>query len=120
MLHGWQPPPISGAPSRKRSSPSWSPRSLIRRARSRRATRRGGRSDPGTSPTFGNRSEVEANHGEPMFGERVDYLLLRSMAHSRARATEEELDAEGYSSLTGDEAFTKLPDLLERFEGHLK
>ena len=55
-----------------------------------------------------------------MFGERIDYRLLRAMAHARNRATEAELDAEGYSSLTGDEATTKFPALVGRFGGYLR
>src|SRR3954464_13979243 len=58
--------------------------------------------------------------GLPMFGERIDYRLLRAMAHARNRATEAELDAEGYSSLTGDEVNTKFPALVSRFGGHLR
>jgi SAM-dependent methyltransferase len=53
-----------------------------------------------------------------MFGEKLDYLLLRPLAHSRCRATEEELDRSGDSSLLGDQLETKLPRILERFEGH--
>ena len=54
-----------------------------------------------------------------MFGERIDYRLLRAMAHGRNRATEAELDSRGRSSLTGDEAVTKFPSVLRRFDGHL-
>ena len=54
-----------------------------------------------------------------MFGAQVDYWLLRAMAHGRNRATEEEMDADGKSSLQGDEFFTKFPTVLRRFDGHL-
>lgn len=53
-----------------------------------------------------------------MFGAKLDYVLLRPLAHGRNRATEEELDREGSSSLLGDQALTKLPRIIERFEGH--
>ncbi len=56
-----------------------------------------------------------------MLGETLDYLFLRSLAHGRNRATEEQLD-----SLFGnapaeslDEALPKLRKLVDRFEGHL-
>ena len=54
-----------------------------------------------------------------MFGERIDYWLLRALAHDRHRKTEAELDAAGASSLLGDEAVTKFPSVLRRFDGHL-
>lgn len=53
-----------------------------------------------------------------MFGEKLDYLLLKPFVHSGNRATEEELDREGCSSLLGDQMLTKLPRILARFEGH--
>ena len=54
-----------------------------------------------------------------MFGERIDYRVLRAMAHDRNRKTEAELDRAGSSSLLGDEAVTKFPAVLHRFAGHL-
>lgn len=53
-----------------------------------------------------------------MFGTTLDYLLLRTLAHDRNRATEEELDREHASAMTGDQIFTKLPKILRRFDGH--
>jgi|GEM_PF-1357075 len=53
-----------------------------------------------------------------MLGEKIDYWLLRPLAHARNRATEEELDREGSTSLLGDQQATKLPAILDRFEGH--
>src|SRR5689334_15857209 len=53
-----------------------------------------------------------------MFGATLDYFLLRPLAHSRNRATEEELDAQGCSSLKPEELATKLPRVLARFGGH--
>jgi 2-polyprenyl-3-methyl-5-hydroxy-6-metoxy-1,4-benzoquinol methylase len=53
-----------------------------------------------------------------MFGSRIDYLLLRTLAHDRNRRTEEELNAGGSSSLLGDQEETKLPRILARFDGH--
>lgn len=55
-----------------------------------------------------------------MFGERIDYILLRAMAHDRNRRTEAELDEGGVSSLLGDEQATKFPSVLRRFDGHLE
>ena len=52
-----------------------------------------------------------------MLGERIDYLLLRQFAHDRHKATEEELD-QGCSSLLDDQALSKLPKIIKRFEGH--
>jgi SAM-dependent methyltransferase len=52
-----------------------------------------------------------------MFGQTVDYLLLRSLAHAGNRATEEELNREGSSSLMPGQEWTKLEKVLERFEG---
>lgn len=54
-----------------------------------------------------------------MLGSLVDYWLLRPFVHARHRATEEELDREGCSSLSPHEIDIKLPRVLERFEGHL-
>jgi SAM-dependent methyltransferase len=53
-----------------------------------------------------------------MFGETIDYRLLKSLAHARNRATEAELDADGCSSLTVEQMGAKLPRVLERFDGH--
>jgi SAM-dependent methyltransferase len=53
-----------------------------------------------------------------MFGETVDYWLLKPLATARHRATEEELDREGCSSLTLEQMTEKLPRILDRFEGH--
>jgi SAM-dependent methyltransferase len=53
-----------------------------------------------------------------MFGARIDYLLLKPLAHSRNRATEEELDREGCSSLTVEQMAGKLETVLQRFDGH--
>src|SRR5438105_605658 len=57
--------------------------------------------------------------GTRMFGEKVDYWILKRLAHDRNRATEEELDRDGCSSLTLEQMGAKLPRVLERFEGHL-
>lgn len=54
-----------------------------------------------------------------MFGATLDYLLLKPFAHSRNRATEEELDREGCSSLELDQVGGKLDTILGRFGGHL-
>jgi SAM-dependent methyltransferase len=54
-----------------------------------------------------------------MLGERIDYWLLKSLAHARNRATEEELDRDGCSSLLQDQEQTKLAKILDRFEGAL-
>lgn len=56
-----------------------------------------------------------------MFGATLDYFVLRSLAHKRGLATEEQLDAvfarpPGESA---DEALPKLRKLIRRFEGHL-
>jgi SAM-dependent methyltransferase len=53
-----------------------------------------------------------------MLGPSLDYLMLRSLAHSRNKATEEELNARHASSLAEDQAASKLPKILERYEGH--
>lgn len=52
-----------------------------------------------------------------MFGETVDYLVLKSMAHAENRATEEDLNRDGSSSLMPGQQGTKLAKVLERFEG---
>jgi len=54
-----------------------------------------------------------------MLGTKTDYWILRMLAHGRNRATEEELDREGCSSLTPEQMGAKLPRVLDRFEGHL-
>jgi len=54
-----------------------------------------------------------------MLGEKVDYWILKALADGRHRATEEELDQDGCSSLTAEQMGAKLPRVLERFEGHL-
>ena len=54
-----------------------------------------------------------------MLGSRIDYWLLRPFVHSRNRATEEELDRDGCSSLSPGEIDSKLPRILDRFEGQL-
>ena len=54
-----------------------------------------------------------------MFGKNVDYWILKRLAHGRNRATEEELDQNGCSSLTLEQMGAKLPRVLDRFEGHL-
>jgi SAM-dependent methyltransferase len=55
-----------------------------------------------------------------MLGANLDYLILRSLAHSRNLATEERLDAmysrEAVASSPG--ADLKLRKLVDRFEGH--
>jgi 2-polyprenyl-3-methyl-5-hydroxy-6-metoxy-1,4-benzoquinol methylase len=60
---------------------------------------------------------VRVRRRRTVFGERMDYLLLRSMAHDENRATEEELNREGSSSLMAGQEETKLEKVLERFEG---
>jgi SAM-dependent methyltransferase len=56
-----------------------------------------------------------------MFGEPLDYWLLKSLAHRRNRATEAELDAR--AAATSPQAFDaqmpKLEKLLRRFGAHL-
>ncbi len=56
-----------------------------------------------------------------MFGETVDYLLLRILAHRRNFATEEQLDARArrVRPLPLEAASPKLTKLLRRFDGHL-
>jgi SAM-dependent methyltransferase len=53
-----------------------------------------------------------------MLGTRIDYLLLRSLAHSRNKATEEELNNRHASSLLAGQLESKLPKILARYEGH--
>jgi len=56
-----------------------------------------------------------------MLGASIDYLVLRTLAHSRNRASEDQLDCEfaraGAASL--DHAQAKLRKLVDRFEGRL-
>jgi SAM-dependent methyltransferase len=52
-----------------------------------------------------------------MLGASLDYRLLRSLAHSRHRYSEEELDARRSSSLNAGQETTKLGKILRRFEG---
>jgi SAM-dependent methyltransferase len=56
-----------------------------------------------------------------VFGERLDYLILRAMAHRRNRATEAELDAAflRVSAASYDEEMPKFAKILERFGGAL-
>src|SRR5262245_9053533 len=56
-----------------------------------------------------------------MLGATFDYYILRSLAHRRNLATEEELDrASGrVSAATFEEAMPKFRKLVDRFEGHL-
>ena len=54
-----------------------------------------------------------------MFGERVDYVILRPLAHSRNLATEAELDAGADDAMLSMEtADARLRKLLDRMEGH--
>lgn len=53
-----------------------------------------------------------------MFGERLDYRLLRRLAHSRNKATEAELETQFFSPLKDPEAAEqKLEKILRRFQG---
>jgi len=56
-----------------------------------------------------------------MLGETLDYLLLRSLAHRRNLATEEQLDLlfSRASSEALEQAVPKLRKFVGRFEGHL-
>jgi SAM-dependent methyltransferase len=56
-----------------------------------------------------------------MLGATLDYLILRTLAHRRNRATEEQLDSlsERASPAALEEAGSKFAKLVERFEGHL-
>src|ERR1700682_493150 len=56
-----------------------------------------------------------------MLGATLDYFILRSLAHSRSRATEEQLDSRfaRVSAESLDEAVAKFRKLIDRFEGHL-
>ena len=53
-----------------------------------------------------------------MFGERLDYRLLRRLAHGANRATEAELEAQHFSPLKEPQAGEeKLAKILRRFQG---
>jgi SAM-dependent methyltransferase len=56
-----------------------------------------------------------------MLGATLDYLILRTLAHRRNRATEEQLDSlsERASPAAIEEAGSKFAKVVERFEGHL-
>jgi SAM-dependent methyltransferase len=56
-----------------------------------------------------------------MLGATLDYLILRTLAHRRNRATEEQLDSlsERASPAALEEAGSKFAKVAERFEGHL-
>jgi SAM-dependent methyltransferase len=56
-----------------------------------------------------------------MFGARLDYFILRGIAHRRNLATEEQLDASFSRVSSGalDAEIPKLHKLVERFDGHL-
>jgi 2-polyprenyl-3-methyl-5-hydroxy-6-metoxy-1,4-benzoquinol methylase len=55
-----------------------------------------------------------------VFGETVDYAILRRIAHRRNMATEEELNAfaDRVSARSFEEAMPKFRKLIDRFEGH--
>jgi SAM-dependent methyltransferase len=57
-----------------------------------------------------------------MFGQTVDYWLLRPLAHSNNRASEEELDARATETKPFDavKAGRRLQKLMVRFEGNLR
>jgi SAM-dependent methyltransferase len=57
-----------------------------------------------------------------MFGEKIDYWLLRPLAHNRNRATEEELNASAREIKAFDpvRARLRLEKLVTRFEGSLR
>jgi SAM-dependent methyltransferase len=57
-----------------------------------------------------------------MFGEKIDYWLLRPLAHSANRATEEELDEQAKDREPADAvaAQRRLEKLLTRFEGNFR
>ena len=57
-----------------------------------------------------------------MFGETIDYWLLRPIAHSRNRATEEELNARAEETKPFDPiaAQRRLNKLVFRFEGNFR
>ena len=57
-----------------------------------------------------------------MFGEKIDYWLLRPLAHNRNRATEEELNASAREIKAFDpfRAHLELEKLVTRFEGRLR
>ena len=55
-----------------------------------------------------------------MFGEEIDYRLLRRLAHSRNKATEAELEAQYFSPLKdADAAERKMAKILRRFQGRV-
>jgi SAM-dependent methyltransferase len=55
-----------------------------------------------------------------MFGERLDYRLLRALAHPGNRATEAELEAQQFSPLKHPQAAEhKLAKILRRFQGRV-
>jgi SAM-dependent methyltransferase len=56
-----------------------------------------------------------------MFGQKIDYLILRSLSHDRNKRTEEELNAEASRQvpLTPEEAGAKLNRHIERFDEQL-
>lgn len=55
-----------------------------------------------------------------MFGQAIDYHLLRRLAHSRNKATEAELEAQYFSPLDEPQAAEqKMAKILRRFQGHL-
>jgi SAM-dependent methyltransferase len=53
-----------------------------------------------------------------MLGPSIDYMLLRPLAHSRNKATEDELNSRHASSLEAEQLVSKLPKILDRYEGH--
>lgn len=57
-----------------------------------------------------------------MFGEKIDYWLLRPFAHDRARATEEELSEKAKRAQSFDPvaAYQRLEKLIKRFEGNFR
>lgn len=57
-----------------------------------------------------------------MFGERLDYLLLKPLTHTRGRATEEELNTRFGQphTIDLDAARRRLTKLRDRYEGHLE
>jgi SAM-dependent methyltransferase len=53
-----------------------------------------------------------------MLGTSLDYMLLRALAHSRNKATEDELNGSHASSLEPEQLTSKLPKIIDRYEGH--
>ena len=55
-----------------------------------------------------------------MFGQTIDYWVLRSLTHTRNRATEAELDerANKPAPYDADKALARLRKLMHRFDGH--